>query len=97
DQAHLGHQIADPLQHLLAAGEGQVVGVARVGPAERLRQPIKATVEPARDLVGESWTGTGALRQTARPDGDKAALAANPLLAARTGSAEQAEDGRHCR
>src|SRR5262249_41489013 len=95
DQPHLGHQVADPLQHFLAAGEGQVVSVARIGAAERPRQPIKATVEPARDLVGEGWTGAGALRQTARPDGDKAALAADPLLAARTGGAEQAEDGRH--
>src|SRR4029079_6831853 len=76
DVPDAGEQPADalrillPLRHQRVAGEGEVVGVARIGPAQLRGDPAQAAVEPPGRQVGQRGARAGALGQRPRAGGD---------------------------
>jgi hypothetical protein len=74
-EAFAGEDHADAAQQeadagAVVAGEGQVVGISRVGAIEALGQAGEALVEFAAEDVGDGRAGACALRQDALAQGD---------------------------
>lgn len=74
-------------------GEGEVVGVARVGPAMSGGESGESMVELTGAEIAQCRTGAGTLRQGARAGGDVEGLVVVGDRTARALGADQGEDG----